>query len=585
MGGRSRTAETCRARQAFGWSVLPGSFGHRVLREQLYLAFGPLAEDDPSRAAAIEYVVRRAAQATGSAGWALRGSRLRAVVAPGQHRFDLRSVGRRSRATPALTGAGSCRFLCGMRLAVPRHLAWPRPQVVLDERVRSARQDASLPPATVPRSEPRVSGAKVAMECALRRGRTRKGRLIATIAAIAVGIAGLVLVAVASTVAGDRALQRGVADLEPTERAFSVTMSPDLSPTAQQLADFNQRISGRLRSRGLGPVLQTVEYRSLAAGDGRTIRFAGIDDLQSAARLVDGNWPTRCDADRCEVVAIVPDSAQPRAVAPLPVDSPLDLTIVGTAIATNDLLLEGELRPDEFEQIVLADGVAKASGLPGYSLIRRSYAWQAPVDGEHLRSIDIAPLLAAVRSIGNDLSLPALHVSGPEDDLLSIGSRTRISGNRLVVPIAALLVLFFGVAVLAGLGGRADHQRTSALLRRRGAGRIGDDHVQGDRGGVAGARWRDRRIGRRSLAGHVVRPSCRPGRHERAESVDRWFHRCPSRRGRRARVGADLHDVEHQRRAAGASRAATACQRRGRCLGSGGVVRPDRARDRSRRAR
>jgi predicted RNA-binding Zn ribbon-like protein len=45
-----------------------------ALREQLYLAFGPLAEDDPARAPAIEYVVRRAAQATGSAGWALRGS-------------------------------------------------------------------------------------------------------------------------------------------------------------------------------------------------------------------------------------------------------------------------------------------------------------------------------------------------------------------------------------------------------------------------------------------------------------------------------------------------------------------------------
>ena len=32
-------------------------------------------------------------------------------------------------------------------------------------------------------------------------------------------------------------------------------------------------------------------------------------------------------------------------------------------------------------------------------------------------------------------------------------------------------MLFFGVAVLAGLGGRADHQRTAALLRRRGAQR------------------------------------------------------------------------------------------------------------------
>ncbi len=163
-------------------------------------------------------------------------------MAPGQHRFDLRSVGRRGRATPALTGAGSSRFLCGMRVAVPRHLARPRPQVVLDERVRRSRQDAPVSPATGARVERDVSGAKVAVgmrvaqrthpqgsadrdDCGDRRRHRRPaacGRR--------------------QHIAGDRALQRGVADLEPTERAFSVTMSPDLTPTTEQLAGFNNEI-------------------------------------------------------------------------------------------------------------------------------------------------------------------------------------------------------------------------------------------------------------------------------------------------------------------------------------------------------
>ena len=313
-----------------------------------------------------------------------------------------------------------------------------------------------------------MSGAGVAVECAFRRVRTRKGRLSATIAAIAVGIGGLVLVAVAGTVAGDRALQRGVADLDPTERAFTVTMSPDLSPTAAQLEVLNGSIVGRLQRHGLGTALRTVEYRPLAAGDGRTVRFAGVDDVRQAAKLIQGAWPTRCDADRCEVVAIVA-SSHAEAVAPMPANSGLGLTIVGTAVATNDLLLSGQLRPDSTELILLADGVAKASGLPDYELFRRTYAWQVPVVGDNLRSIDIAPMLAAVRSVSSDVSLPGLFVSGPEDELVSISSRTRITSNRLVVPIGALLVLFFGVAVLAGLSGRADHQRTSSLLRRRGA--------------------------------------------------------------------------------------------------------------------
>ena len=104
-------------------------------------------------------------------------------------------------------------------------------------------------------------------------------------------------------------------------------------------------------------------------------------------------------------------------------------------------------------------------------LTRRSYAWQTPLVAGELRSVDLGPLVSGVRAVATDPTTPGLHVAGPEDELLSIGSRTRITENRLAVPIGALLVLFFGVAVLAGLGGRADHQRTASVLRRRGANR------------------------------------------------------------------------------------------------------------------
>ncbi|MEO7370150.1 MAG: hypothetical protein ABIZ69_04755, partial [Ilumatobacteraceae bacterium] len=314
-----------------------------------------------------------------------------------------------------------------------------------------------------------MSGVGVATECALRRVRTRKGRLSATVVAIAVGISGLILVGVASTIAGDRALQRGIADLDPTERAFTVSMSPDLSPTAADLASINSKVDGRLQRHGLGRPLHTVEFRALPAGDGRAIRFAGIDDVQDAARLVDGRWPTRCDPQACEVVGIVPASADPRPVEPFPPNSQLGLTVVGTAVATSDLLLQGEMLPGAGEVIMIADGVADASALPAYQLFRRTYAWQIPIVPGEVRSIDVEPMLDAVRAVGNDATLSGLHVSGPEDELLTISSRTRITGNRLAVPMGALLVLFFGVAVLAGLGGRTDHRRTSFLLRRRGA--------------------------------------------------------------------------------------------------------------------
>ena len=316
-----------------------------------------------------------------------------------------------------------------------------------------------------------MTGIAVAVGCALRRAWTRRGRLLATVAAIAVGLTGLMLVEVAGTIAGDRALQRGIEGLEPAQRAFTATMSPDLPPTSADLSVLNDEIGARFRHRGLSPTLHTVEFRALAAGDGRTIRLAGLDDPRSAIRLTSGAWPTRCDADNCEVLALLRSPAASQTVAPLPPDSPLGLTIVGTGVATNDQVLSGELQPGDDELIVIGDGVAKVSGLPTYELFRRTYAWQVAVEPGKLRSLDVGPLLAGVRSIGNDPALSGfgLHVSGPEDRLLSISSRTRISDNRLAVPVGALLVLFFGVAVLAGLGGRADHRRIASVLRRRGA--------------------------------------------------------------------------------------------------------------------
>ncbi|HSB86316.1 MAG TPA: hypothetical protein VLD86_08410, partial [Ilumatobacteraceae bacterium] len=314
-----------------------------------------------------------------------------------------------------------------------------------------------------------MSGASVAFECAVRRTRTRKGRASAVVAAIAIGIAGLLLVSVASTIAGDRALQRGVADLDPEARAFTASFAPDVTPSSEQLETFNAAVAARMTQRGLGPTLRTVEYRALAAGDGRVVRFAGLDGLREVTRLIEGAWPARCDAQRCEVIALVDDPSNTEPVAQLPTDSALGLTVVGTAVATNDLVLNGQLRPDSSEVIMLADGVGAASALPALQLFRRTYAWQTPIIADDVRSIDIDPLLAGVRNLANDPQLVGLHVSGPEDELGAVVSRTRITGSRLAVPVGALLVLFFGVAAVAGLGGRADHRRAAWVLRRRGA--------------------------------------------------------------------------------------------------------------------
>jgi hypothetical protein len=120
-----------------------------------------------------------------------------------------------------------------------------------------------------------------------------------------------------------------------------------------------------------------------------------------------------------------------------------------------------------------------------------------------------------------------------------------------VVPIAALLVLFFGVAVLAGVGGRNDHRQTSALLRRRGAQRpvivtfrlleallpvvggliVGVGIGLGS-GGGGGAPWGG---GGRGAGGGGGPPAIVPVSAVGASCVDRWTARSRSESSKSAR--------------------------------------------------
>jgi hypothetical protein len=123
------------------------------------------------------------------------------------------------------------------------------------------------------------------------------------------------LVAVAGTVAGDRALRR-IAEVNPADRAFTVAMSPDLSPTATDIGVLNDKIDRRLQQRGFGP---TIAPSSTEPSQRVTVaRFASQGSTMfNGSRLIDGAWPAKCDAQRCEVIAFVPASADPQPVAPL----------------------------------------------------------------------------------------------------------------------------------------------------------------------------------------------------------------------------------------------------------------------------
>ena len=350
------------------------------------------------------------------------------------------------------------------------------------------------------------------------------------IAAIAVGIAGLVLVAVATTIAGDRAMQRGIGELDPEARAFTVTFSPDLVPTAADLDRLNSTILGRLQRDGLGPTIRTVEFRALAAGDGRTVRFAGLDDLDQVARLVDGVWPTAAmliDAKWWPSSAIRKSPASDRAVS------------CRFAPRAHHRGHSGRHERPGAERRAQSRTTVSRSCSPTVLLQpRRSRLWSSfgvRTRGRHRSSpANCAPSTSPHSSAGSVQSPPTRRhrvFMSPARRTSSCRSAAAHASPRTGWRFrsARLLVLFFGVAVLAGLGGRADHQRTASVAAPTWRESLGDRVLSGRRGSAAGHRRRDRRYCRSRTAGRLagsigqvsVAGACSVDR-----STDRWCRGC-----------------------------------------------------------
>ena len=495
-----------------------------ALRENLYEVFGPIAGGgvpDPRALAAVTRRVppRRCVLRSGSAdgdGYEPQWPVMSVDV-------DLRPIGRRGGATAAFAVGRPGRLVRRVRLAVLRRVAGPRTTMVLDERMRRSRQDAPVPPTAerrrLDRTVAALSGSVSAIECALRRARTRTGRLVATVAAIA--DRGRRTDAGRRSGNGGRRPSAAARDRRGRPQriaAFTVTTSPDQSPTAAEIADLNDKIDKRLQRRGFGPTIRTVEYRALAAGT--VDQFGSPESTNSNSSLgssmAHGRRVAMRSGARWSRWSLPPPNLSPSPHSPP--DSPLGLTIVGTAVSTNDLLLNGQLRPLDGEMIVLADGVADASGLPDYELFRRTYGWQAPVVADQLRSTDVGPLLASVRSISSDPSLTACRIrSGGRSDVDHQPDADLRKPPRGADRRCARIVLRGRCAGRARRACRPPtNRRATATARCEWAG---DLRVSCSRSVASGDRWGRRGCGRECAGGGVAREPRRARRAEHSRTV------------------------------------------------------------------
>jgi hypothetical protein len=318
-----------------------------------------------------------------------------------------------------------------------------------------------------PREHARRERTLVPIRFALLRLRRRWPQALVVAVGIAVGAAVLALTAVGSASVQDRAVQRALAQLQPSDRAIQTVWS---GVPAQSNLSF-ARLDALARAQTT-PILNEapfgVEVFRQATWGGAFVNLGAVDGLSKWITLQTGRLPRVCTPNDCELVQIGGAPAQPK----LPY-----LHVVGRAAFVPGAPLQsyfgsgGEKRPP----ILLANGVAPfvRTPLPDAALVARTYGWVVPVAPRAIHDWQLSTLndrLDAAQSVLERKS-DIFTVSGPTDTIAAIRATSRVAAERLLILGGDAAVLLLGFAVLASARLRREHANVRQRLTWSGASR------------------------------------------------------------------------------------------------------------------
>jgi hypothetical protein len=307
----------------------------------------------------------------------------------------------------------------------------------------------------------------VPVRFALVRLRAHAERTAVVALGIAIAAAVLALTAVGSVAVQDRAVQRALAGLQPSDRAIQAFWS---GVPAQSNLSFRQL--DRLARAALRPVLRQpafgVEVFRQATWGGAYVNLGAVDGLSHWLVLRSGRLPHACTPSDCELVQIGGAPVAPK----LPF-----LHVVGRATFTSGAPLSayfaaaGGHRPP----ILLADGVLPftRAPLPGGPLIARTYGWIVPVAPGSIHDWELPSLGARIDRAQAQLEERSdiFGISAPTDTIDAIRATSRVAGERLLILGGDAAVLLLGFAVLASTRLRRDHRAVRRRLTWFGARR------------------------------------------------------------------------------------------------------------------
>lgn len=332
---------------------------------------------------------------------------------------------------------------------------------------RSAAVDTAATVAQRTAGTSRLERVLVPVRYALRRLRLHAPQAVVAGLGIAIGAAVLALTQIASTAAQDRAVQRALAQLQPSDRVVQVVWSGVPAQSGLSLPQLDV-----LARAAVTPLIGTPPFRVAvfrqANWGGAFVNLGAVDGLGRWTTITQGRAPRSCTATRCELVQVGGAPVHPQ----LP-----GFAVVGRAIFKPGAPLAayfgagGEQRPP----ILVANGVLgfAAAPLPDAALIARTYGWIVPVAPRAVHDWELASLGDRIDAAQARLERRSdiFTVSGPTDTIRDIRVTSRVAAQRLLILGGDAAVLLLGFAVLAAARLRRDHADVRRRLTWAGATR------------------------------------------------------------------------------------------------------------------
>ena len=307
----------------------------------------------------------------------------------------------------------------------------------------------------------------VPVRYALRRLRRNAPRAVVAAIGIAIGAAVLALTQVGSTAVQDRAVQRALAQLQPSDRAVQVVWSGVPAQSSLSLAKLDAIARDQVTPILGAPPFRVEVFRQATWG-GAFVNLGAVDGLRRWVTLTHGRLPRRCTPADCELLQIGGPPAAPKIA---------NLHVVGRARFRAGAPLgayfgaAGERRPP----ILVADAVLGFARfpLPDAPLIARTYGWVVPVRPRSVHDWQLASLASRIDRAQAQLERRSdvFTIAGPTDAVGAIRDTSHVAAQRLLILGGDAAVLLLGFAVLASARLRRDHRAVRERLTWSGASR------------------------------------------------------------------------------------------------------------------